>query len=82
MTAIDSHEVRRILAERRITMPEDDRDEIALDSLSLAWILHSLTAELRVDLDPDDADVAMFRSVRGIVDYLNMALSAAGRHDP
>jgi acyl carrier protein len=77
--AIDSREVRRILSERRIAVPEDDSEEIVLDSLTLAWILHALTSELDIDLDPGDADIAMFGSVQGIVGYLNVVLGAAVR---
>jgi acyl carrier protein len=80
LSAIDSHEVRRILSERQIAVPEDDGEEIVLDSLTLAWILDSLTWELDIDLDPGDADVAMFRSVQGIVGYLNAILGAAEHH--
>jgi acyl carrier protein len=78
LTAIDSREVRRILSERRIAIPEDDSEEIVLDSLTLAWILHSLSSELDIDLDPNDADVAMFGSVQGIAGYLNAILASAG----
>lgn len=82
MPAIDSHEVRRILSERRIAISEDDSEGIVLDSLTLAWILHSLTSELDIELDPSEADVATFGSVQGIVGYLNAILGAAGHHEP
>jgi hypothetical protein len=81
VTAIDSHEVRRILSIRRIAVPEDDSEEIFLDSLTLAWILDSLASELDIDLNPGDADIAMFGSVQGMVRYLNAILLAPGHHE-
>jgi acyl carrier protein len=66
--------VRELLSDAKIfpDLPADlaDDAEIALDSLGLVWFLHQLDLRLGLAVDPDEAQLAAFTSIRRITDYL------------
>jgi len=71
---ITKDDVRRILADKRIfaVAPEDlgEHTELALDSLSLVWLIHKLEEEHGIVLDPQGDDFAEFTSVDRIHSYI------------
>ncbi|MBI0384377.1 acyl carrier protein, partial [Streptomyces albiflaviniger] len=48
----------------------DDDAELALDSLGLVWFLHQLELRYGLEIEPADAFLAEFTSIRRITDYL------------
>ena len=55
-----------------------DDAEIALDSLSLTWLLHCLEETHGISIRPTDEDLADFRSINRIHAYLVRTLHADG----
>jgi len=70
VTAVD---IRRLLAGRELPVPSHDSDPLNLDSLSVAWLLHSVDLEFGVELDGSD-DHGSFVSIEAIVAYVNESI--------
>jgi acyl carrier protein len=80
MTLIRTGEVRDLLSDSKL-FPDlaadlDDDAELALDSLGLVWLLHQVQERYGLAVEPTDADIDDFTSIRRITTYLNQA--AAG----
>lgn len=67
--------VRELLSDPKIfaELPADldDDADLALDSLGLVWFLHQLELRHDVEIEPAEAFLAEFTSIRRITDYLN-----------
>ncbi|MFI0774463.1 phosphopantetheine-binding protein [Streptomyces sp. NPDC021212] len=67
--------VRELLSDPKIfaALPAelDDDADLALDSLGLVWFLHQLELRHGLEIEPSEAFLAEFTSVRRITDYLN-----------
>ena len=64
-----------------VEVPSDDTDLIGsglIDSLALITMITEIEHEFGLELALDDLDVAQFRSVRTIADYLSRAALAIG----
>lgn len=74
-TLITVDVVRELLSDPKIfaALPDamDDDADLALDSLGLVWFLHQLELRYGVEIEPAEAFLAEFTSVRRITDYLN-----------
>ncbi|GAA2311947.1 phosphopantetheine-binding protein [Streptomyces violaceusniger] len=72
--AITTDAVRELLSDPKIfaDLPPglDDDAELALDSLGLVWFLHQLELRYGLEIEPADAFLAEFTSIRRITDYL------------
>jgi acyl carrier protein len=71
---ITTEVVRELLSDSKI-YPDlsphlDDDAELVLDSLGLVWFLHQLGLRYGLELDPADADLVGFTSIRRITEYL------------
>ncbi|MFD7502319.1 phosphopantetheine-binding protein [Streptomyces sp. NPDC001700] len=66
--------VRELLSDPKIfaELPAelDDDADLALDSLGLVWFLHQLELRCGLEIEPAEAFLAEFTSVRRITDYL------------
>lgn len=49
-----------------------------IGSLDVAWLLHSIQEQFRVELDVSDADLVRMGTVTGAVEVLRKALSGVG----
>jgi acyl carrier protein len=68
---VTAADIRTLLARRDLPVPAADTDPLNLDSLSLAWLVHSLDVELNVQLEPMSDDDTSFSSIAVIVEYVN-----------
>lgn len=79
---IGTDEIRSLLTRHQIvpcTAEElTDDTPFSLDSMALVWFQHVLEEEHGISVDPYDADVEHFTSVRGIHTYLCSLAGAAG----
>ncbi|MFD8362763.1 phosphopantetheine-binding protein [Streptomyces hygroscopicus] len=66
--------VRELLSDPKIfsELPAglDDDADLALDSLGLVWFLHQLELRYGVEVEPSEAFLAEFTSIRRITEYL------------
>ncbi|MFE3214784.1 phosphopantetheine-binding protein [Streptomyces antimycoticus] len=66
--------VRELLSDPKIfaELPPglDDDADLALDSLGLVWFLHQLELRYGLEIEPAEAFLAEFTSIRRITDYL------------
>jgi acyl carrier protein len=66
--------VRELLSDPKVyrdLLPAlDDDAEFALDSLGLVWFLHQLELRYGLALEPAEAHLSGFTSIRRITDYL------------
>ena len=72
--AITPATVRSLLSDAKVfsDLPADldDDTEFALDSLGLVWFLHQLELRHGVSVEPEDAQLTGFTSIRRIADHL------------
>jgi len=73
-TRVTADAVRELLADDKIfpDLPPDlDEDaELALDSLGLVWFLHQLDLRFGLMVEPEEAFLASFTSIRRITEHL------------
>jgi acyl carrier protein len=74
---ISDRDIRALLAERGIPCGEDADGAVALDSLSLAWLVHMLDVTFGVSLILEDADLSEFTSAAAIAAFADAAARAA-----
>lgn len=67
---VTSADIRHLLATRDLPVPAGDLDPLYLDSLSVAWLVHSLDVELNVQVRMGDDDGA-FDSIATLVEFVN-----------
>jgi hypothetical protein len=68
---VTAADIRELLARRDLPVPAGDLDPLYLDSLSLAWLVHSLDVDLNIPVSLGD-DESAFHSISSIVEHVNI----------